>query len=60
MLLYDLFLRKKSEALEKFKEYKVAKEMKSDMKIKALQARRGSEYLLDELSVDIRSKLTAA
>ena len=41
------FLRKKSEALDKFKELKVAVE-KISMNIKALRADRGVEYLSAE------------
>ena len=42
------FLRKKSEALEKFKVFKTAIELESGMKIKALRADRGGEHLSDE------------
>ena len=42
------FLKSKSEALEKFKEFKVFAETESEMKIKAMRADRGGEYLSDE------------
>ena len=42
------FLRKKSEALEKFKEFKVAVEKETGMTIKALRADRGGEYMSEE------------
>ena len=42
------FLRKKSEALEKFKEFKVAIEKETGMSIKALRADRGGEYMSKE------------
>ena len=41
-------LKKKSEALEKFKEYKASVENEFEMKIKALRADRGGEYLSNE------------
>ena len=42
------FLRRKPEAFEKFKEFKASVENESGMKIKALRADRGGEYLSDE------------
>ena len=59
------FLKSKSEALEKFKELKVSVETESGMKIKALRADRGGEYLSDEFKsflkkYGIRSEFTAA
>ena len=42
------FLRKKSEALEKFKEFKASVETELGMKIKALKADRGGEYMSEE------------
>ena len=56
------FLKEKSEALEKFKEFKASFETKS---IKALRADRGGEYLSEEFSCylkkyGIRAELTAA
>ena len=59
---YTYFLKKKSEALEKFKEFK-ASEFK--MKIKALRTNRGGEYLSNEFQYflkewGIRPEFTAA
>ena len=59
------FLKSKSEALEKFKEFKVSVETESGMKIKAMRADRGGEYLSDEFKsflkkCGIRSEFTAA
>ena len=42
------FMRKKSEAFEKFKEFKEAAENESGLKIKALRADRGGEYQSQE------------
>ena len=42
------FLKKKSEAFTKFKEFKKAAENESNLKIKALWADRGGEYLSDK------------
>ena len=42
------FLKKKSDALEKFREFKASVETKSRVKIKALGAYRGGEYLSEE------------
>ena len=42
------FLKSKSEALEKFKEFKASVETESGMKVKAMRADRGCEYLSDE------------
>ena len=44
------FLKEKSEALEKFKEFKASVETESGQSIKALRADRGGEYLLEEFS----------
>ena len=59
------FLRRKSEAFEKFKEFKASVENESGMKIKALRADRGGEYLPDEFKsflkkCGIQSQFTAA
>ena len=59
------FLRKKSEALEKFKEFKVAVEKETGMSIKALRADRGGEYMSEEFKqylkeCGIRSESTTA
>ena len=59
------FLKKKSEALEKFKEFKEAAENESGLKIKALRADRGGEYLSEDFKCylrkwGIRSESTAA
>ena len=59
------FLKSKSEALEKFKEFKFSVETESGMKIKAMRADRGGEYLSDEFmsflkKYGIQSKFTAA
>ena len=59
------FLKKKSEALQKFKDFKVAVEKELGMNVKALRADRGSEYLSDEFKhylkeCGIRSESTAA
>ena len=58
------FLRKKSEDVDKFKEFKVAVE-KIGMNIKALRADRGSKYLSEEYKqflkeCGIHSESTAA
>jgi len=39
------FLKRKSEAFEKFKEFKASVETESGMKIKTIRADRGGEYL---------------
>ena len=44
------FQKEKSEALEKFKEFKAADEKESGKSIKALRADRGGEYLPEEFS----------
>ena len=59
------FLRKKSEALEKFKEFKVAVEKETGLNVKALRADRGREYMSEEFKqflkeCSIRSESTAA
>ena len=59
------FLKEKSEALEKFKEFKAAVEKESGKSIKALRADRGGEYLSEEFSCylkkhGIRAEFTAA
>ena len=56
------FLKKKSEALEKFKEFKEAAENETGVKIKALRADRGGEYLSKEFMKrwGIRSESTVA
>ena len=59
------FLKEKSEALEKFKEFKASVETESGQSIKALRADRGGEYLSEEFSCylkkyGIRAELTAA
>lgn len=59
------FLKKKSEALEKFKEFKETAENETGIKIKALRSDRGGEYLSQEFKdylkqCGIRSKSTAA
>ena len=59
------FLKKKSKALEKFKEFKEAAENETGVKIKALRADRGGEYLSQEFKDylkrwGIRSESTAA
>ena len=59
------FLKRKSEALEKFKEFKVAVENESGMKIRSMRADRGGEYLSGEFKhylkkCGIRSEFTAA
>jgi len=56
------FLKKRSEALEKFKEYKASVENEF---VKALRADRGGEYLSNEFQYflkecGIRSEFTAA
>ena len=62
---YTYFLKKKSEALEKFKEFKASVENEFKIKIKALRADRGGEYLSNEFQYflkecGIRPKFTAA
>ena len=62
---YTYFLKKKSEALEKFKEFKASVENEFKMKIKALRADRGGEYLSNEFQqflkeCAIRPEFTAA
>ena len=62
---YTYFLKKKSEALEKFKEFKASVENEFKIKIKALRADRGSEYLSNEFQhflkeCEIRPEFTAA
>jgi len=42
------FLKRKSEVFEKFKEFKASVETKSGMKIKAIRADRGGEYLSED------------
>ena len=59
------FLKRKSEAFEKFKEFKVAVENESGMKIRSMQADRGGEYLSGEFKhylkkCGIQSEFTAA
>ena len=59
------FLKSKSVALEKFKEFKASVETESRMKIKAMRADRGSEYLSDKFKsflkkCEIQSEFTAA
>ena len=59
------FLKEKSEALEKFKEFKASVETESGQNIKALRADRGGEYLSEGFSCylkkyGIRAELTAA
>ena len=59
------FLKEKSEALEKFKEFKASVETESGQSIKTLRADRGGEYLSKEFSCylkkyGIRAELTAA
>ena len=59
------FMKEKSEALEKFKEFKAEFEKESGQSIKALRADRGGEYLSDEFSSflksnGIRAEFTAA
>ena len=59
------FLKKKSEALEKFKEFKETAENETGVKIKALRSDRGGEYLSEEFKdylkqCGIRSESTAA
>ena len=59
------FLRKKSKALEKFKEFKASVETELGMKIKAFRADRGGEYMSEEFKsylkeCGIKSELTAA
>ena len=59
------FLKEKSEALEKFKEFKTAVERESEQSIKALRADRGGEYLSEEFGSylkkhGIRAEFTAA
>ena len=62
---YTYFLKKKSEALEKFKEFKASVENEFKMKIEALRADRGGEYLSNEFQqflkeCGIRPEFTAA
>ena len=62
---YTYFLKKKSEALEKFKEFKASVENEFKMKIEALRADRGGEYLSNEFQqflkeCGIRPDFTAA
>ena len=62
---YTYFLKKKSEALEKFKEFKASVENEFKIKIKALRADRGGEYLSNEFQYflkecGIRPEFTAA
>ena len=45
LLCRTYFLKKKSDALEKFREYKISVETESGIKIKALRADRGGKYL---------------
>ena len=59
------FLKKKSEAFEKFKEFKAAAEQECGRKVKALRADRGGEYLSKEFKCYlkehvIRSEFIAA
>ena len=59
------FLKKKSEALAKFQEFKEAAENETGLKIKGLRADRGGEYLSEEFECylrenGIRSEFTAA
>ena len=48
------FIKRKSEALEKFKEFKLALQNESGMKIKALRADRGCEYMSEEFNCFIK------
>ena len=62
---YTYFLKKKSEVLEKFKEFKASVENEFKMKIEALRADRGGEYLSNEFQqflkeCGIRPEFTAA
>lgn len=59
------FLKEKSEALDKFQEFKTAVEKESGQSIKALLADRGGEYLSEEFKYflkkhGIRAEFTAA
>ncbi len=59
------FMKEKSEALEKFKEFRAAAEKESGQSIKALRADRGGEYLSEEFKCylkkhGIRAEFTAA
>ena len=59
------FLKKKSEALQKFKEFKVAVKKETGMNIKALRSDRGDEYMSEKFKQflkenGIRSESTAA
>ena len=59
------FMKEKSEALNKFKEFKAAVEKESGQSIKALRADRGGEYLSEEFRFylkkhGIRAEFTAA
>ena len=59
------FLKKKSDALQKFKEFKVASENEAGINVKALRSDRGGEYLSDEFrcylkECGIKSESTAA
>ena len=49
------FLKKNSEALEKFKEFKASAEAELGIKIKALRTDRGGEYLSDEFKSYLES-----
>ena len=49
------FLKKKSEAFEKFKEFKAAAEKESGQKVKALQADRDGKYLSKEFKCYLRA-----
>ena len=49
-LLFLVLNEAKSEALEKFKEFRAAAENETGMKIKALRSDRGGEYMSDEFS----------
>ena len=59
------FLKKKSDALQKFKEFKVAAEKVAGTTVKALRSDRGGKYLFDEFrcylkECGIKSESTAA
>ena len=59
------FMKHKSEAIEKFKEFKAVAEKESGMTIKALRSDQGGEYMSEEFKIylgewGIRSESTAA
>ena len=47
---FSYFMKQKSEALERFKEFRAAAENETGMKIKALRSDRGGEYMSDKFS----------